>query len=107
MGHEQTSRHIRFVSVIPLKSRHSSERFARPLSANSGHPTHDANPTRWRYASQSEPEGLVAAFRSGRDKPILIEGGCQTRSTGTANTYPMPRLVWMTRGALESRSSLR
>jgi hypothetical protein len=24
----------------------------------------------------------------------------QTRSTGTANTYPTPRSVWMTRGAL-------
>jgi hypothetical protein len=33
-----------------------------PLSANSGHPTHDANSTRWRYASQSEPEQFVARF---------------------------------------------
>jgi hypothetical protein len=31
----------------------------------------------------------------------------QTRSTGTANTYPTPRSVWMTRGVLGSRSSLR
>src|ERR1700704_5722351 len=28
----------------------------------------------------------------------------QTRSTATANTYPTPRSVWITRGALGSRS---
>ena len=33
MGHKQTSRHVRVMSVIPLKSGHSSARFARPLSA--------------------------------------------------------------------------
>ena len=27
----------------------------------------------------------------------------QTRSTGTVNTYPIPRSVWMTRGVLGSR----
>ena len=40
-------------------------------------------------------------------KSVVREGSCQTRSTGTANTYPTPRSVWMTRGALGSRSSLR
>jgi hypothetical protein len=37
----------------------------------------------------------------------LLRHDVQTRSTGTANTYPTPRSVWMTRGALGSRSSLR
>jgi hypothetical protein len=31
----------------------------------------------------------------------------QVRSTRPANTYPTPRTVWMTRGKLVSRSSLR
>ncbi len=33
-GHEQTSRHIRLMSVIPLKAE---KRFARPLSAINRH----------------------------------------------------------------------
>ena len=32
-GNEQTSRHIRVMSVIPLKARPSSARMARPLGA--------------------------------------------------------------------------
>jgi hypothetical protein len=35
LGHEQTSRHVRVMSVIRSKS-HSSARFGCPLSANTG-----------------------------------------------------------------------
>ena len=37
----------------------------------------------------------------------IREDDRQSRSTETANTYPTPRSVWMTRGALGSPSSLR
>ena len=37
LGHEQTSRHVHVMSVIPLKADIHQRRFARPLSANSGH----------------------------------------------------------------------
>jgi hypothetical protein len=38
---------------------------------------------------------------------IHCNSGHQTRSTGRANTYPIPRSVWMMRGATGSVSSLR
>jgi hypothetical protein len=63
------------------------------------------HPTRWRTRKVSQNR-LVAAFRSD-ERRDNHRGGCQTRSTGTANTHPMPRCVWMTRGTLGSRSSLR
>jgi hypothetical protein len=37
MGHEQTSHHLRVMSVIPLKADIHQRGFARPLSANSRH----------------------------------------------------------------------
>ena len=37
LGHEQTSRHVRVMSVIPLKADIHHCGFARPLSANNGH----------------------------------------------------------------------
>ena len=49
LGHEQTSRHVRVMSVIPLKAdihQRASARFARPLSANCRHNLtiiHDGN----------------------------------------------------------------
>ena len=36
-GHEQTSRHVRVMSVISLKADIHQRRFARPLNAITGH----------------------------------------------------------------------
>jgi len=37
LGHEQTSRHVRVMSVNPLKAKPSTARVACPLSAINGH----------------------------------------------------------------------
>ena len=55
----------------------------------------------------AQSHSIRAALRKSLLKPGDREGDCQIRSTGTANTYPIPRSVWMTRGALGSCSSLR
>ena len=56
-------------------------------------------------ASSNSGYGFLSTQRNVR---ILVgQRGGQIRSTGTANTYPTPRSVRMTLGALGSRSSLR
>jgi hypothetical protein len=47
------------------RSRHAHRWNQCLLSANSRHPTHDANPTRWRYASQMSQKGSSQRFVSG------------------------------------------
>ena len=56
-------------------------------------------------ARASDTNPAVGSVADGAE--IMQRLDFQTRSTEIANTYPKPRSVWITRGALGSRSSLR
>ena len=93
MGHEQTSRDVRVMSVIPLKADIHQRRFARPLRANNGHGPHlyrsgmesSGRGPRWYLRSFAEiVRSLILAIRRcldvGIEFPVFIAVMPITRS---------------------------